>query len=115
MWPKRPSARNAFFRISHMPIRETRSARQTSTKESDQGVAELPSRVGRFRSGGVAPAAFDRPFQAGLLQSGLRVPILILGEADREESARRIAQRGAQERNIENQSYRFSVGGRCAR
>jgi len=98
-----------FFRISHMPILEMRAAQQTSTKESDEWVTELPSGIERFRCGRVAPEAcdptladsdgveaFDRLFDAAL-----RVPILIL--------------RGAQECQIKKQAYGFHLGGRCAR
>jgi hypothetical protein len=78
-----------------MPILEMRTAKQTSTKESDEGVSELPSGIARFRSGGVAPEAFDRLFQATL-----RLSILVL--------------RGAQERQIRKRAYGFHLGGRCA-
>jgi hypothetical protein len=105
-----------------MPILEMRTAQQTSTKESDEEVAELPSGIERFRSDGVAPAAFDRPLIDShgveafdrLLETALRMPILTLGEAARGERARKIVQRGAQERQIKNQAYGCHVGGRCA-
>jgi hypothetical protein len=92
-----------------MPILETRTAKPTSTKESDERVSELPSGIERFRSGGVAPAAFDRILADSdgleafdrLFQAALRVPTLILG--------------GAQECQIRNQAYGFHLGGRCAR
>jgi hypothetical protein len=93
-----------------MPILELRTAKQTSTKESDEGVTELSSGIDRFPSGGVAPAAFDRLFRAAP-----RVPILILREADREERAKKIVQRGAQARQIKKQAYGFHFGAGCAR
>ena len=43
-----------------MPILEMRTAKQTTTNESDEGVAEVPSGIEPFRGSGVAPAAFDR-------------------------------------------------------
>ena len=79
-----------------MPILEMRTAQQTSTKESDEWVKGLPSGIERRRSGGAAPEAFDRLFEAAL-----RVPILI--------------QRGAQECPIKKQAYEFHLGRRCAR
>ncbi len=93
-----------------MPILELRTAKQTSTKESDERVSELSGGIEQFPSGGVAPAAFDRLFQAAL-----RVPILLLREADKEEKARKIVQRGAQARQVKKQAYRFHFGAGCAR
>jgi hypothetical protein len=78
-----------------MPILEMRTAKQTSTKESDEGVSELASGIARFPSGGVAPEAFDRLFQAAF-----RLPILIL--------------RGAQVWQTRKPAYGFHLGGRCA-
>jgi hypothetical protein len=106
-----------------MPILEMRTAKQTSTKESVEGVIELSSGIARFRNGGVAPAALDRTWADSdgvlafdrLFQAAPRVPILILREADREERARKIVQRGAQERQIKSQAYGFRLVGRCAR
>lgn len=106
-----------------MPILELRTAKQTSTKESDESVAELPSGLGRFAGGGVAPAALDRTLadSAGveafdrLFQAAPRAPMLILSEADSEASARKIVPCGAQECQIKNQAYGFHWGGRCAR
>jgi len=74
---------------------EMRTAHETSAKESDEGVSELPSGI-RFRSVGVAPEVFGRLFQAA---AGL--PILILDRT--------------QECQIKNQAYRFHFGGRCRR
>jgi hypothetical protein len=78
-----------------MPFLEMRTAKVTSPKECDEWVSELPSRIEWCPSGGVAPAPFDRLFQAAL---GL--PILI--------------QRGTEECQIKNQAYGFHLGGRCA-
>jgi hypothetical protein len=102
-----------------MPILEMRTA---STKESDEWVTELSSGIGRFRSGGVAAAALDRTLVDSnrvdtfdrLFQAAPRVPILILRGACREERARKIVQRGAQECQIKIQAYRYRLGRRCA-
>jgi hypothetical protein len=93
-----------------MPILELRTAKQTSTNKSDEGVTELSSEIERFCGGGVAPAALDRLFQAAL-----RVPMVILREGDGEERARKMVQRGAQERQIRNQACGFHLGAGCAR
>ena len=78
-----------------MPFLEMRTAKVTSMNECDEWVGELPSGTEWFPSRGVAPAPFDRLFQAAF-----RLPILILG--------------GIQECQIKNQAYRFHLGGRCA-
>jgi hypothetical protein len=86
-----------------------RTAKQTSTKESDEGATELPSGIERFRSGGGAPQAFDPTLADSegveafdrLFEAAFGVPILIL--------------RGGQECQINNQAYGFHLGGRCAR
>jgi hypothetical protein len=41
-----------------------RTAKQTSAKESDEWITELPSGIARFRSDRVAPETLDRLFQA---------------------------------------------------
>ena len=105
-----------------MPILEMRTAKQTSTKESDEWVTELSSGIGRFRSGGVVAAALDRTMADSngvetfnrLFQAAPRVPILILRGAYAEERARKIVQRGAQECQIKIQAYRYRLGRRCA-
>jgi len=79
-----------------MPILEMSTATPTNALESDEGVAELPNRIERFPSVGVAPEVFDR-----LLQAAARLPILILD--------------GTPECQIKNQAYGFHLGGRCAR
>jgi hypothetical protein len=106
-----------------MPIQELRTANETSTKESDESVTKLSSGMGRFRSSVVASAALDRtladsagvePFRR-LFQAAPRAPILILPEADREASARKIVPCGLQECPIKIPAYGLHLGGRCAR
>jgi DNA-binding response OmpR family regulator len=99
-----------------------RTAKQTSTKESDEWVTELSSGIERFRSSGVAAAAFDRTLADSdgveafdrLFQAASRVPILILHGAYAEERARKTVNLGAQECQVKIQAYRYSLGGRCA-
>ena len=91
-----------------MPILEMRTAKQTSTKESDEWVTELSSGIGRFRSGGVVAAALDRTMADSngvetfdrLFQAAPRIPILNL--------------RGAQECQIKIQAYRYRLARWCA-
>jgi hypothetical protein len=45
-----------------MPRQEMKTAKQTSTKESDQRVTELSTGIKQFRSGGVAALALYRTF-----------------------------------------------------
>jgi hypothetical protein len=93
-----------------MPILERRTAKQTSSEESDEEVTEFSTGIERFRSGGVACAALDRLFQAAS-----RIPILILRETDREQRARKIVQRGAPARQIKMPAYGFHFGAEGAR
>ena len=105
-----------------MPILEMRTAKQTSTKESDEPVTELSSGRGRFRSGGVAAAALDRTMadrngvetSDRLFQAAPRAPILILRGAYTADRARRIVHRGTQECQIKMQAYRCRLGRRGA-
>ena len=92
-----------------MPTLEVRTAKQTSKNESDERVPELPKGIARFRGGGVALAALDRPMQAELL-----VRILNLREAAREARAGKIVQRTATEQQTKNQACGFYLVGRCA-
>jgi hypothetical protein len=106
-----------------MPILELSTAKQTSTKESDESVTELPGGFGWFPSGEAAPAALAGTLadSAGveafwrLFQAARRAPMLILREADREASVRKIVPCGAAECPIEKQAYGFHLGARCAR
>ena len=105
-----------------MPILEMRTAKQTSTKESEEWGTELSSGIERFRSGGVAAAVLDRTMADSngvetfdrVFQAAPRVPVSILCGAYAEERARKMVRRGAQECQIRNQGYRYRLGRRCA-
>jgi hypothetical protein len=101
-----------------MAIPELRTANETSTKESDESVTELSSGIGRFPSGGVAPAALQgTPADSAGVESFHRffqaapsAPMLILREAHSEASSGKIVRRGAQECAIKIPAYALRSG-----
>jgi diguanylate cyclase (GGDEF)-like protein/PAS domain S-box-containing protein len=80
-------------------------------------VTELASGIERLRKGGVEAVVLDLtlPDSRGvetfdkLFQVASRVPILILSEADAEEMARQVVQRGAQDYVVKNQAVGYRL------